>query len=115
MTVETRDRFAQGISHFFLGQRLRHCPKAEFASFQPRPEIRDECIEQVFLGLVKHEEVSAPRHIAHHANPGLSQLRINGLRCHGHHLSYEALLGLIGKVNWNRAPWEADTRDNCPP
>ncbi len=80
---EFGDAFAQGIPRFFLGQRFRHHPKAEFAAFQAGLEIGHECIEQIFFGLVKHEEVTAPRHIPHHANSGLSQLRINGLRRHG--------------------------------
>ena len=81
--LEFGDSFAQGMARLFLGQRLRHHPKAEFAAFQPGLEIRDECIEQIFFGLVKHEEVTAPRHIPHHPNSGLSQLRINGFGRHG--------------------------------
>jgi len=52
--------------------------KAEFAGFQSGLEIRDEYIEPLFyfglvyFGLVEHEEVSSPWHIAHHANSRLS-------------------------------------------
>ena len=47
--------------------------KAEFAGFQSGLEIRDEYIEPLFyFGLVEHEEVSSPRHIAHHSNSRLS-------------------------------------------
>src|SRR5207302_3098785 len=86
-------------------------PKAEFAAFQSGLEVRDEYIEQVFLALVKHEEMCAPRHIAHHANSGLSQLRTHGLRRHGNYLSYRAGLRSTGKGSWNTALGEADMRD----
>src|SRR5258707_383766 len=84
------------------------------AGFQPGLEVRHECIEQVLLGLVKHEEVSAPRHIADHTNSGLAQFRMNGLCRHRNHLSYAASLRSIGKMIWNTAPRESDTSDNCP-